>query len=230
LLCLADKYFIGSLRSEIERYLDYFPVSTENYASVLRNTTAHKDLMGFDQLCSKLSKRCALAVMREWETDQDKALFLSVDSDDDPSLKQALMQQISELETMKCAVCDLPVSVCRDGETLYSSNCGVKLCVRATADLTCETGGHDVPKGTKGIVVIFMNGREPIMMDDEIRNHEFPFCCKSSELKGFLAIMWLNDSKLMVHAVDPNLLNIVVDTHCEENTAMLEFNSNQCDA
>jgi hypothetical protein len=213
LICLSDKYFLHSLRSEIERWLDYFPVSSKNYATVFRNILAHQDLMGYDQLCSKLSKRCALAVMREWETDQDKALFLSVDSNDDPSLKQALLHQISEIEVLKCAGCDLSVSKCRHGEILSSSNCKLELKVRATADLTCETGRHDVPEGTKGIVLMFGKNRCPVMKDKKVRR-EFPFCCKSSKMMGFLAIMWfMNEAEMMVHAVDNNLLNIVVDTH-----------------
>ncbi len=213
LLCLADKYLQEELKKDMMIHLDYFPVSSENYAIVFKSIAVHQDLMGFDELCSKLAKRCALTVLREWKTNEDRALFLSADDDDDPSLKQALMQHIGEFEAVKCSICDRAVSVCRDGVTLGASNCEEGQRVRATADLTCETGRHEVPEGSQGVVALYKIGGSPILKDKKLRR-EYPFCCRSSKLKGFLAIFWFHgDDVLTVHAVDPDLLNIVIHSH-----------------
>jgi hypothetical protein len=199
LLCLAEKYFLDHMKTLVEVWLEYFYVSVKNYAVVFRAIAKYQHLLGFDELCSKLSKRCALSVMREWKSVQDSALFWSTDYDDDPSLKQALMQRIGELAATKCTTCDHPVTVCRYGETLSFENCEVGVKVRAAIRFS-TVNGHTIRRGRLGVVKKVSSDFVPTVMD------------LSRNLTGVLAVQWADMDTLRVHNFE-NMLFMVIDSH-----------------
>jgi hypothetical protein len=182
-LCLADKYFLDDLKYKLEACLSVLPVSVKNYATVFRTIAKYQHLLTFDELCNKLSKRCALTVMQEWKTVQDSALFWSTDYNDDPSLKQALMQRIGELAATKCTTCDHPLTVCMYGERLSYANCEVGMKVRATSKFTSENG-HTIKKGRLGVVKKFSSTNTKSM---------------NPNMVGVLAVQWAASDTLTVH-------------------------------
>jgi hypothetical protein len=183
---LADKYFLDHLAAFIEWSLDYFSISAKNYAVVFRTVAKYQHLLGFDEVCSRLSKRCVLSVMREWKTVQDSALFWSTDYDDDPSLKQTLMQKMGELAATNCTTCGHPMTVCKAGEKLTLDNCEVGMKVRAERDMTSENG-HTIQEGRQGVVKKFSSTNTSTGM--------VPFLMK----KGVLAVQWADSDNLSVH-------------------------------
>jgi hypothetical protein len=177
--------------------LDCFYVDVKNYAVVFRAIAKYQHLLGFDELCSKLSKSCALTVMREWKSVQDSALFWSTDYDDDPSLKQALMQRIGELAATNCTTCGHPLTVCRYGERLSVENCEVGVKVRAE-DRLSTVNGHTIPRGRLGVVKKFSSANTPTVMDP------------SRNMMGVLAVQWADLDTLTVHK---NMWDMEIDSH-----------------
>jgi hypothetical protein len=197
LLCLADKYLLDDQETFIELLLNYFEFSAKNYAVVFRTIAKYQHLLKFDKLCDKLSKRCALAVMREWKTVQDSALFWSTDYDDDPSLKQALMQKMGELSATNCSTCTRPLTVCPLGEKLTHANCEVGMKVRAIFPAP-TANGHTIPRGRLGVVKKFSSAKTPTVMDP------------SRNLMGVLAVQWADLDTLAVHT---NMFYLEIDSH-----------------
>jgi hypothetical protein len=197
LFCLADKYFLDNLAELTELFLDSFSISAKNYAVVFRTIAKYQHLLGFDEVCSRLSKRCVLSVMREWKTVQDSALFWSTDYDDDPSLKQTLMQKMGELAATNCTTCGHPLTVCKAGEKLTRHNCEVGMKVRAEKDGNSENG-HFIQQGRLGVVKKFAFTNTSSIIN--------PFLNK----KELLAIQWADSDNLSVHKY---LLYIEIDSH-----------------
>ncbi len=195
LLHLADKYFLDNLADLIELFLDYFSISAKNYAAVFKTIASDQHLSKFDKLCNKLSKRCALSVMREWKSVQDSALFWSTDYEDDPSLKQALMQRIGELAATKCTTCGHPLTVCKHGEKLILANCEVGIKVRAVFDLS-TVNGHTIQQGRLGVIKKFSS-------TNTVMN---PFL----NLQGVLAVQWSDMDYFLVHK---NMLHMEIYSH-----------------
>jgi hypothetical protein len=178
ILCLADKYFLDNFKKLLIPAIEWFPVSSKNYASVYKAVEFYKHMMGLETLCADLWDRCVLAVRRGWKSADDSVSFWSKDSDNsddsddgDTAANVALMQRLSELSVQECT-CGLSKIACLHGEKLTAENCEVGMIVKAISEISPVNLGYEcVVWGTKvgdmGVVREFCN-RSRSMSGDKL--------------------------------------------------------------
>jgi hypothetical protein len=189
---LADKYLLPELRLLAKSRIEVYPLSSRNYAAVLRTISQYENLQPFVGLSEDLKLRCAVAVRREWASVADCMKFISTDYEDDQDAKMALMQIIADPNRF-CHLCSPPkrLAECRDGERLTPENCQVGTRVRATVNMC----GATLKAGNTGVVAVYHKTPTAVVL----RNGE--------PLK--LQVTW-SDGKSSQHS---SLKNIVIQEH-----------------
>jgi len=227
ILCLADRYLLEELKKLLMLCIEGFQVSVRNYATVFKNCALYSNLLGFETLCRDLRDRCALVILKSWGSAMDGALFWTKDFEDDPSLKQALVQRHGELASMKCDTCGLSKAKCPIGEWLTKKNCVAGMRVKALlpGKLRFVRGGNPrlCIRGTLGTVKEFYKtGKFMTFSDDDEDEHRYESEDDSSSdiehhsmrrdqpMKhlGVLAVLWDRHRKRTIYPSFPTLLII----------------------
>ncbi len=188
ILCLADKYFLENFKKLLISTIEWFPVSSKNYASVYKAVEFYKHMMGLETLCADLWDRCVLAVRRGWNLADDSVSFWSKDSD--TAVKVALMQRLSELFVLKCS-CGLSKIACLHGEKLTADNGEVGMRVKAIAEIrpvNSDDACHAVA-GDMGVVRDFCYRSRSMSADEEEWKHS----------EGVLSVKWDGGSCRAIH-------------------------------
>lgn len=145
---LADKYLLSDLKSLVEATVKLLPLSTSNYAAVLRLIVDHEGLLGFEKMCRDLNERLLVAVHGQWKVPADCVHFWNAYYNDDLAIKQLLMQRMAGL----CLKCKPPklASRCLNGNPLTHENCRVGMRVRTAVERTVR--GDTLAAGSRGTV------------------------------------------------------------------------------
>jgi len=131
MLLVCKKYLLDDLFKSIKRRLHRIKISRENLFEFLKVVDQWKGLLGFEQICAELTRKCAVQIKKSFKTSQEVIEFVSNNKDD--YLLGTFFHQMHHTD-LKCSNCK--VEDCLNGKPVLTAKppVGLKIKVAGSSD------------------------------------------------------------------------------------------------